>query len=79
MRADKGSALAVIASLYDQLALAVDMVDGDVEITAAHPSLARRYLSLDPLLEERGKAFPRGVKLYRSRKSERDRDASGGP
>lgn len=79
MRADKGSALAVIASLYDQLALAVDMVDADVEITAAHPSLARRYLLLDPLLEERGKAFPRRVKLYRPRKSERDRDASGGP
>ena len=79
MRADKGSALAVIASLYDQLALAVDIVDADVEITAAHPSLAHRYRSVDALLEERGKAFPRGVKLYRPRKSERDRDASGGP
>lgn len=76
LRAPKGGALQVIELLHPQLAEAVDAVDAATEITAAHPALAERYRQIDPLLESRGTAFPRGEKLYRPRKSERDRGAS---
>ncbi|MFC5133086.1 hypothetical protein [Paeniglutamicibacter kerguelensis] len=43
MRAPKGGALALIESMHPQLVAAVDEVDADVHITAAHPALAERY------------------------------------
>ena len=75
MRAPKGGALKLIESLHPQIEAAVDQADADVHITAAHPPLAAEYKRIDPLLEDAGKAFPRGTKLYRPRKSQRDSDA----
>lgn len=75
MRAPKGGALKLIESLHPQIEAAVDQADADVHITAARPALADRYKLIDPLLEDAGKAFPRGTKLYRPRKSQRDSDA----
>lgn len=75
MRAPKGGALKLIESLHPQIEAAVDQADADVHITAAHPALAAEYKRIDPLLEDAGKAFPRGTKLYRPRKSQRDSDA----
>ncbi|GAA4056526.1 hypothetical protein GCM10023065_01500 [Microbacterium laevaniformans] len=75
MRAPKGGALALIESMHPQLVAAVDEVDADVHITAAHPALAERYKGIDPLLIDIGRAFPRGTKLYRPRRSDPKRNA----